>query len=204
MAYLPRTGPIALGLAIAVAGCASAPSALGPQAVQSAPGLTEQPAIAVTNAPEPTAPPIPAANSSEAPTPALPTEVAENGAPSGSQPNPGTTGESPTGQYRCRAVLQAETEFYTTAVGIEFVYPQVRMGEFLDVQVTTPEFDQQTDPQRAWFSTAGEDGYWTLPVVQGIAPIILTQTAAIKIPEHERLSAEFCGSPVVPVTCVPL
>lgn len=112
--------------------------------------------------------------------------------------------DSPTGQIRCRAVINADTETQAIAVGLEFVYPQLRTGEYLNVQIKSPEFDDEPDFQKAWFSTAGEDSHWTLPSVMGVAPVVITLFAAPRDPVNDRFVAGFHSYPAVPVECAPL
>ncbi len=112
--------------------------------------------------------------------------------------------DSPTGQIRCRAVLSANAETQDISVGLEFVYPQLRGGEYLYVQIKSPNFDDQPDFQQALFHTAGEDSNWTVPNVMGIAPVDITLFAAARGPVNDRFVASFRSYPAVPVACVPL
>jgi hypothetical protein len=113
--------------------------------------------------------------------------------------------DSPTGQIQCQAVIEAEFETQAIAAEVEFVYPQVRSAEYLNVQISLLGLDE-VDPawRKAWFSTGGEDSYWTVPVVLGVAPVVITLSAAPREPVNDRFLAEFSGHSVVPVQCEPL
>ncbi|WP_035986630.1 hypothetical protein [Leptolyngbya sp. KIOST-1] len=125
-----------------------------------------------------------------------------------------TAVESPTGQLRCRAVITAGAGESAVMTELEFVYPQLRTAEYLQVQLAPLTTD--ADPngleldslepgvQKAWFSTPGEDSYWTVPVVFGVSPVVITLVAAPRQPVNDRFVASFCGSPAVPVVCEPL
>jgi hypothetical protein len=111
-------------------------------------------------------------------------------------------GESPTGQFNCRTKLRANSAHNRITLNLEFVYPQVNMGRYLEVDLkehiaTTPT------TLRAYFSTDGEMGFWTVPVVQGIAPIVITRFPA-KTEAATSLSASFSGYATAPVKCKPL
>ena len=112
--------------------------------------------------------------------------------------------DSPTGQLRCRAIITAGEANAAISTGLEFVYPQLRTAEYLNVQLTSPTFDTEPDIQKAWFSSPGEDSHWTVPVTLGIAPIVITLVAAPRDPVNDRFVVSFCGSPAVPVVCEPL
>lgn len=134
-------------------------------------------------------------------------------APASAQPMPivdrsirlPTEVESPTGQIQCQTVIEAEIEAQAIAAEVEFVYPQLRSAEYLNVQISFLGLNE-VDPawRKAWFSTAGEDSYWTVPVVLGVAPVVITLSAAPRDPVNDRFLAEFSGHAVVPVQCEPL
>ncbi|PSR17288.1 hypothetical protein C8255_13340 [filamentous cyanobacterium CCP3] len=120
-----------------------------------------------------------------------------------------TAVDSSTGQLRCRAVITAGEGRAAISTGLEFVYPQLRTAEYLNVQLTSPTFTTapnavEPELQKAWFSTPGEDSHWTVPVSLGVAPVVITLVAAPREPVNDRFVVGFCGSPAVPVICEPL
>ncbi|MEO1068292.1 MAG: hypothetical protein AAFW95_04130 [Cyanobacteria bacterium J06638_6] len=115
-----------------------------------------------------------------------------------------TAVDSPTGQIRCRAVISAGEGATAVSTGLEFVYPQLRSAAYLNVEFTSTDFATETDSQKAWFSTPGDDSHWTVPVTLGVAPVVITLVAAPRGVVNDRFVASFCGSDAVPVTCIPL
>ncbi|MEO0455838.1 MAG: hypothetical protein AAF152_04545 [Cyanobacteria bacterium P01_A01_bin.114] len=101
-------------------------------------------------------------------------------------------------QYLCQATLLEPIATHPEEIQVVFLYPQSEERAFLNVELI---IDEQTSEHRATFSTAGEDSWWTLPAVRGIAPIVITQWAAIRTPAHELFTLAWSGGTDVNVSC---
>ncbi len=56
---------------------------------------------------------------------------------------------SPTGQIQCHAVIEVEIEAQAIAADVEFVYPQLRSAEFLNVPIRLAEPGAESTVQKA-------------------------------------------------------
>ena len=97
--------------------------------------------------------------------------------------------------HLCEAVVPEPAS--DEVVTVIFDYPLPKDTDINTVQLTVLG---KTYEQKSLFSTAGEASWWVLPVIRGIAPMVITQWAS-RGPDYENLTVQFYGFEETPANC---
>lgn len=109
---------------------------------------------------------------------------------------------SANGKYLCRGTVQANPGTSRISFNLEFAYPQSNPEKYFLIKLKEPR-DPKVTTRKAYFSTDGETGYWTIPVTKGVAPIVIARFPA-KTEAAASWVAGFSGYSESPVICKPL
>ncbi len=118
--------------------------------------------------------------------------------PAQAEPVPDDSEPAQSITHTCKAIVPEPVSDEVVTVDFDFPLPS-------DADITTVQLTILGEPyaQKALFSTAGEDGWWVMPVIRGIAPMVITQGAS-RGPADENLTAQFYGYEEIPAVCQPV